>query len=471
MIKLVIKKSLKITILLIGLPVAVVLIGRATRLLPLASVAPANIVVEAGTDLGPLELVWQSLAQGGEEKDAFDAVIALVTALKPTYIRIDHLYDFYHVVAKNGDQLTFTWAELDKVVDQILQMGAKPFITLSYMPPVIAKNGDITAEPENWQDWQTVVQRTVAHFSGRQARNINGVIYEVWNEPDLFGGWTIKPSASEGRDYRLLYHYAAKGAGQAQNTNDFQIGGPGTTAPYQDWTDSFLQYIREHQLRLDFYSWHRYSLDPQTFGQDIDQVNSWLAANGKANLPKYLTEWGSDPKNNPNHDNQVDAAHLIATASQLAQRVDLAMIFEIKDGPDPAGKQFWGRWGLLTHEATDEQVIKKPKYQALQLLSKITGRRLVLTGGNDFVTGLASKSAAGQTVRLILTNYDHQGKRFETVPITVKGLANGTYVAKITWLDQPEEASLFIVNDGTFHQEFPFSPNSILLLELFKTIN
>jgi len=431
MIKLVIKKSLKITILLIGLPVAVVLIGRATRLLPLASVAPANIVVEAGTDLGPLELVWQSLAQGGEEKDAFDAVIALVTALKPTYIRIDHLYDFYHAVAKNGDQLTFTWAELDKVVDQILQMGAKPFITLSYMPPVIAKNGDITAEPENWQDWQTVVQRTVAHFSGRQARNINGVIYEVWNEPDLetFGKWKYLG----GKSYSELYSYSVKGAAASKNVFSYKLGGPVTTALYKNWIQKFLDYVAVNNLKLDFISWHHYSKKTDDYTDDIIKLNKWLGESPRYDrfekLPRIISEWGYDSEKNPIADTEVGAAHTLASIRNFINaNLEAAFLFEIKDGP-------FLSWGILNHDAS-----KKPRWYALQMLNSLGGNQIIIDGEGTYVTALSSKN--DDRISLILTNYDGSGRNTEAVPVVFKNLAPGKYNLTKIYIDGRKETIL-----------------------------
>jgi len=59
------------------------------------------------------------------------------------------------------------------------------------MPGVIAKDGNIINPPNDWNEWTLVVQKTIEHYSGKNDRNMNGVYYEVWNEPDLaqFGGW------------------------------------------------------------------------------------------------------------------------------------------------------------------------------------------------------------------------------------------------------------------------------------------
>ncbi|NIT03517.1 glycoside hydrolase, partial [Candidatus Saccharibacteria bacterium] len=68
-----------------------------------------------------------------------------------------------------------------------------------------------------------MVKATIQHYSGRNEKNIAGIYYEVWNEPDLFGQWQIGKEP----DYRTLYVYALSGAFQAQDCQPFKIGGPG----------------------------------------------------------------------------------------------------------------------------------------------------------------------------------------------------------------------------------------------------
>ena len=421
----------------------------------------ANIVVDVSIDQGPVEPIWQALAQGGEEKNPFDEIISEITLLKPKYIRIDHLYDFYDVVRRENEKLKFNWSQLDQVVDHILKTGAIPFLSLSYMPPAIS-SGDITDPPQNWREWQLVVQKTIEHFSGRNQRNLTNVYYEVWNEPDLFGNWKIGRSPN----YSLLYHYAVLGANQARNTNPFKIGGPGTTSPYRNWVNKFLNYIVKNNLRLDFYSWHRYSARPREFLIDINRIDTWLFQRAGATLPKFLTEWGSNSENSPWHDSRFDAAHLVAVIRQLIQRVDLAFVFEIKDGPDPSGKKYWGRWGLFTHEKAGP-IEKKPKYYALQLLNKMGKKRIKLEGEGTWVTGFATKE--DKKIKIILTNFDPKDRHFETVPLTINNLESGRYFYKESFLSGISRAATETITTGTLEKEVSLSPNDVVLIELVKS--
>ena len=328
--------------------------------------------------------------------------------------------------------------------------GALPFFSLSYMPPAIAKNGEITNQPENWQDWVIVVKETIQHYSGKNQKNLSGIIYEVWNEPDLFGNWKIGGE----KDYRLLYKYAAIGATQTQNTNPFKIGGPAITAPYKNWIDGFLDFVSKNNLRIDFYSWHRYSLQPEKFLKDINKVDTWLFKNGGLSLEKYLTEWGPISEISSINDSNFAAAHTVATIRQLLQRLDLAFTFEIK-----------GSWGILTKE---EQFTKKsPRYYALDLLNNMTGTRISLEGENTWITGFASKQ--GNKINVILTNLDAKNQHYETFPLTIINLENGNYLYQKNLLGKIKDINFKEITNNVFQEEISLSPNSVILIELEKS--
>lgn len=458
------KKNKVFSLIILGLflfflPILISLAKRTQRYLSQAIGKPAKIIVDVSVNQGQINPIWQNLAQGGEEKEAMLApVIPQIKPLTPAYIRLDHIYDFYDVVDRQEQGLVFNWVKLDKVVDQILKTGAKPFLSLSFMPLIMAKSGQITDAPQNWLEWQLLVKETIEHYSGQDNKNLTDVCYEVWSEPDLFGNWKI----GRGKDYRNLYLYAVLGAEQAKNTNPFKIGGPSSTALYRTWVDQFLNYVDNQNLRIDFYSWHRYSLNPKDFLADVDQIDAWLTRHGGYSLlPKYLTEWGPDSENSPLHDENFDAAHLVATTRQLLQRIDAAFIFEIKDGPPPEGKKYWGRWGLLTHDGTP-----KPKYQALLLLNHLQGKRLKLSGEGSWVTGLAAKN--DQEISLILTNLDHRNQHQELVPVTFLNLENGFYFYQEFSLTSPEKSFRKEVKNSQFEKEVLMPPNEVILIKLSK---
>lgn len=456
--------------LLLLLPVLVNLVKTAQHYLGQAVGQPANIVVDTQTSLGPLPRIWEGLAQGGEESNpqSLKPVIPQVSALKPKYIRIDHVFDFYEVIGgQNKGRMTYNFSKLDQAVENILLMGVKPMLSLSYMPSVIS-SGDVTAPPSFWSDWQEVAKETIQHYSGKNEKNLTDVYYEVWNEPDLFGGWKI----GQNPDYRLLYKYAVLGANETQNTNPFKIGGPGTTGAYRAWLDKFLEFVTSEKLRLDFFSWHRYNIDPEKFVEDVNYIDDWLTKHGGFYLlPKFLTEWGPESENSPHYDNNFAATHLLATVRKLLGRADLVFTFEIKDGPSPPtgdGEKYWGRWGILTNEKFG--VTPKPRYKALEFLSRLSGDRLEISGEGTWVSAVATKFVFSEDVKiqLILTNFDPAETHNENVPVTISGLDSGTYRWTQNFLEGTVNNFQETATSGSISRTVFLPANSAVIIEVSK---
>lgn len=94
--------------------------------------------------------------------------------------------------------------------------------------------------------------------------------------------------------------------------------------------------------------------------------------------------------------------------------IELAFLFEIKDGPNGAF------WGLLDYQGN-----KKPRWYALQMLNNLSGNRIMIDGEGTYVSGLASISE--NKINLILINYDINEKNIEAVPVRFKNLEDGKY--------------------------------------------
>lgn len=451
--------------LLLLLPVLVLAVQAAVKLFGRAAGNPANIMVDASSDLGPLLPVWQAFAQGGEEKgDMLAPVLSQLKDLSPKYIRLDHIYDNYQVVQKSSDgSFYYDWSNLDAAVNTITKAGARPFLSLSYMPTEFAQN-DIVGPPKNWSDWENLVTATIEHYSGKGPKDkyLSGVYYEVWNEPDLFGNWKTYGE----RNYLDLYRHSVLGANRAQNTWPFKIGGPVTTGLYRDWITGLLDYVKSNNLRLDFLSYHRYSQNPQDFSDDLNNLAVWLNQYPDyKNIPVIISEWGSSSGNSSWHDGLNDAIDFFATVRQLIQRVDLAFAFEVKDGPGTQNKEYWGRWGLITNEKFGAHL--KPKYEAVRFLNQMTGERLELLGEGFYTTGLAAKH--DNIIQILLINYDKNGGHDEAVPVSLVNLPSGNYELTTEKFLGQKETFNFPVASGIWKREFYLPSLSALLLTLVKT--
>lgn len=422
---------------------------KVANLLSEATGKKAEIFVDAAGDLGQLPQPWRNLAQGGEEPNTIAKLTAKLQPLKPNYIRIDHIYDFYNV--------TDSWAGLDAEVNAILAVGAKPLLALSYLPPGLG--ADITAAPDNWNDWYSLVKATIEHYSGRSNKNIADVYYEVWNEPDLFGNWKTYGD----KNYLQLYRISAQAAAAVTNTQPFKLGGPATTGAYPNWIEALLKLVDRENLRLDFVSWHRYSWNPEAVAADVTLINRLLEKYPRLALKeKLLTEYGPDSQNHPAYDSNLGAAHLLATIRFTLGQIHKAFIFEAMDGRDPAGQVFWGRYGLLAHHTAGLQ--PKPRYDLLLWLNQMEGQRLAVSGEGSWVKAIAVQNSRG--LEIYLVNYDPRGSHSETVPLIVANLPPGTYQARYEWFKGRTETKTVTITAGTFTGKISLPSNGIARLTL-----
>ena len=434
-----------------------------------AAAIKANIVVDVTKTSGPFPDRWKALAQGGEESGVrmFANVIPQLSELYPSYIRIDHVYDFYDVVSRDASgNLSFSFDKLDQTVCDIYHTGAKPFFSLGYMPQPMSDDGSLIGKPKNWKDWSLLVQKTVERYSGQTTVLPCGIqdgfwrtdiYYEVWNEPDLetFGRWSLYGG---NKDYKTLYYYSVVGAQRAQNIYRYFIGGPATTAAYRNWFMVFADYVLDNKLRIDFLSWHHYSKNPGDFYQDLANLNQWLADDKYLrfrNLPKIISEWGYDSNPNPIADTNVGAAHTVASIRNLVeQQLELAFAFEIKDGQTSS-------WGVLSANAQ-----KKPRYFALKLLNLLDRAKLQVEGEGTFVHAIASSSYNKTT--LILVNYDSDNRNNELVPVTFNNLSLGSYKITETNLQEKTVTVNLTLTEPTLKKSVLMQPNSVVAIEIIK---
>jgi len=345
-------------------------------------------------------------------------------------------------------------------VGDIVSSGAVPYFSLSYMPTAISKS-DILDFPNDWGEWGQVVAATVGRYSRDYRGGLNNVIYEVWNEPDLFGGWKMGGS----KNYVTLYSTAASAADGVKNTKLFKIGGPATTGFYPAWVTGFYDKL-DSTVRIDFFSWHRYSTDIEDFREDVATAKQMMETRISRAQDLYISEWGVNPERGSQYDSRWAGAHYLAVNTALEDsNVDLALAFEVMDGA-PGDKQFHGGWGMVTNPKYGA-VAKKPRFRAWELLSKMNGVKLPRIGDGTYVTSMAARDSAG-TVRVIIVNYDQNGRHAEVFPMTLIGLLDGSYSVREEYLSGRVLNTEATVVGGAMRREISLTASEAVLVTIAR---
>jgi len=444
--------------ILLFLPLLLFATYQSVTLITRAVGTPANIIVDTKAVLEPIKTdFYHAFAQGGEEaEDMIAPISAEVKSLRPKLIRIDHIYDNFSVVKKDGGNLSFDWSRLDGAINTILATGAKPVLALSYMPAAIAKGGVIINPPDNWDDWATVVEKTIQHYSGKGEKNLGGIYYEVWNEPDLgsFGSWKL----SGEKNYLTLYKYAADGAKRVQNANYFYLGGPATTGLYKNW----IMALASTGARVDFFSWHSYLPDPKRYVTDQENFITWMLPYPWHTLkPTMITEFGFTGDKSTLYNTTYAAAYTAAVIRQMISGgASHIFSFELKDGPGQTNG-----WGLIGHQNAGKKI--KPRYSVYGFIDQMVGNRLQVTGEGTWVTGFASIN--NKTIRLFLVNFDKSGSHVETVPVKFTNLDPGTYTVRQHFLFGSDSKTQQPITDGILEQKIYMATQTMVIIELTKT--
>lgn len=458
-------KSIVIVVgLLVSLPLTMPLAQNAWRWVTGASFQAAAIVVDISQPGDQIHKIWSGVAQGFEKLPEADfrlsATSGLLKGVGAKYVRIDHIYDGFNVVSRVDGKLAYDWTKLDAIVGDIIAAGALPYFSISYMPPAISK-GDILDFPNDWGEWGQVVAATVGHYSRDYKGGLNNVIYEVWNEPDLFGGWKMGGS----KNYVTLYSTAARAANGVKNAKSFKIGGPATTGFYPAWVTGFYDKL-DSTVRIDFFSWHRYSANVEDFVKDAETAKSMMETRISRPQNLFISEWGVNPERSSAYDGRWAAAHFLAVNTALSDTVvDLALAFEVMDGA-PGDKQLHGGWGMVTNPKYGP-VVKKPRFKAWEMISKLDGARLPLLGNGTFVTGLSAYDATG-VIRVMAVNYDPSGKHEEVFPVTVVGISDGIYAVREEYLSGRVLNTDVDVAGGSLRRDISLNASDAVMITLTK---
>lgn len=459
------KSLLVVGLLVASLPLTVPLAQKAWQYVTGATYQPASIVVDVAQGRGQVRRVWDAVSQGYEKDPSTDfrlsATSSLLRANAVRYVRVDHVFDGFEVVGRSGGRLTYDWTKLDALVGDIVSAGAVPYFSLSYMPSAISKS-DILDVPNDWGEWGQVVAALVGRYSRDYKGGLANVIYEVWNEPDLFGGWKMYGSKS----YTTLYSVAARAAVGVSGAKSFKIGGPATTGFYPAWVEGFYDKL-ENDVRIDFFSWHRYASDVDAFVKDAQTAKTMMETRIARTQDLYISEWGVSPERGAQYDGRWAGAHYLAVNRALTDTaVDYALAFEVMDGIGDGTKQFHGGWGMLTNPKFGA-VAKKPRFRAWEMLTQMTGERLALVGEGTYVTALSARDAAG-VVRVLAVNFDSRGAHDETFPITLTGLTDGSYTLREQYLSGRTLATDVVVAGGVVRRDIVLNESDAVLLSLIR---
>jgi xylan 1,4-beta-xylosidase len=281
----------------------------------------------------------------------------------------------------------YDFSGINRVYDELMEIGLRPVVELSFMPRELARDPDRTvfsygaviSPPRDWDRWADLTGALAGHLIERYgaAEVTDHWAFEVWNEPNLDVFWSGTQA-----EYFRLYDVSAT-AIKAVHPG-LRVGGPSSAAA--GWTRELLAHLDVSGAPLDFLSTHVYGNAPL----DLRPV---LAAAGRAGTPAWWTEWGPTPAHfNRAGDTVFAAAFLLRGMASALGRIEALSHWVASDhftelGPPP--ELFHGGFGLLSVGN-----LRKPRYWALSLLAGMGRHQLRTSVTGDGAGGLVEALAA-----------------------------------------------------------------------------
>ena len=209
--------------------------------------------------------------------------------------------------ADENDPASYDFVFTDHYLDNIRRAGTQVFFRLGQTIEHGPKKYGVMP-PKDYAKWARVCEHVIRHYNegwgwgvddAPSTRNVAwsnqfGIEYwEIWNEPDLDAPndrWRTNPRCWGGpeEEFFKLYETAAKHLKAA--FPHLKIGGPALCGRL-DWGERFLAYCRDHQVPLDFFSWHVYATEPKTIADKCDAVRALLDKYGFGGAESILNEW------------------------------------------------------------------------------------------------------------------------------------------------------------------------------------
>ena len=185
------------------------------------------------------------------------------------------------------DPASYDFACTDAYTQTIMEAGAEVFYRLGQKIDHRVKKYD-SIPPKDYKKWAVICEHVIRHYNYGWADgfNLNIMYWEIWNEPG--NGRECWDAPLE--EFYPLFEITAKHLKGC--FPELKIGGPAfATGSFDKRTDEFLSYMREHDVPMDFYSWHTYKAETAEYEKRIYYARERLDFYGYTETESILDEW------------------------------------------------------------------------------------------------------------------------------------------------------------------------------------
>ena len=210
--------------------------------------------------------------------------------------------------ADENDPKNYDFVFTDHYLDAIRRAGTEVFFRLGQTIEHGPKKYGVLP-PKDYGKWARICEHVIRHYNegwgwgldtARTTKNVAWQnqfkirYWEIWNEPDLDTFDDVErntgPRCWGGTVTNFFAFFEVAAKHLKGKFPELKIGGPALCGN-ERWADRFLRYSRDHEVPLDFFSWHIYSRTPEPVAAKADRIRTMIDKYGYDRAESILDEW------------------------------------------------------------------------------------------------------------------------------------------------------------------------------------
>ena len=263
----------------------------------------------------------------------------------------------------------------DSLTEGCAERGIRILYILDYSNTLYEKGRSVSTQAGR-EAFAAFAEAAAERYAGR------GILWEIWNEPNLKHFWDQQPSVD---DYCKLVQLAGPRIKKA-DPNALVVAGATSQIPFEWLEGCFKRGLLEW---IDVLSVHPYrSQPPETVTEDYAQLRRLVtqyAAQGKQ-VPVISGEWGYSNLNwDKTRISEQEQAEYLARMflTNLHQGIDVSIWYDWKnDGTDPNEREH--QFGTVRHDGNPKAAYLAAKVLSSTLAGYCLKERIDLGNENDF---------------------------------------------------------------------------------------
>ncbi|MBO7361553.1 MAG: hypothetical protein J6V48_10540 [Clostridia bacterium] len=198
---------------------------------------------------------------------------------------------FQDFKADENDPASYDFVNTDEYLTRIEKAGTHVFYRLGQsIEHTVKKHG--TIPPADFHKWARICEHIIRHVNYGWADGMNlGIEYwEIWNEPDLDADDSKNKRCWGGTQAQFFDFFEIAAKHLKGCFPELKIGGPAVCGR-KGWSEVFLPEMKKRNVPLDFFSWHIYSVSPESVARRTEFFRNLLDSSGYSSAESILNEW------------------------------------------------------------------------------------------------------------------------------------------------------------------------------------